>query len=321
MEYGFAVPTDGPLAEPDQIVTLARRGEELGFEFMSVSDHVLIPKNIVSRYPYGETGEWADGDYCLEQLTALSFVASQTSTARLLTSVMVLPYRSPVLAAKMLSSIDVLSCGRVIVGCGVGWMREEFEALGSPPYDERGAVGDEYIRAFKELWTSDNPSFEGKYCSFSDITFLPKPVQKPHPPIWIGGESPPALRRAARYGDAWYPIGDNPRHPAETPDQLAEFLPRLHRYAEEAGRDPAQIGLAYCAGYSADAYDDEGETALPTGQRRQFTGSAERIAGDIRAFERVGVKYMQFFFQTDSLSQTLERMERFARDVRPLAED
>ena len=129
------------------------------------------------------------------------------------------------------------------------------------------------------------------------------------------------MRRAALFGDAWYPIGDNPKHPAETPDQLAEFLPRLRRYAEEAGRDPSQIGLAYCAGYTSDAYDDQGVTALLTGQRRQFTGTAEHIAGDIRAFEEVGVKYMQFYFQTDSLAQTLERMERFASDVRPLAED
>ena len=222
MEYGFAVPTDGPLSTPDHVATLAGRGEKLGFEFMSVSDHILIPRNISSRYPYGEMGRWEDGYDCLEQLTTLSFVASQTSTARLLTSVMVLPHRSPVMTAKMLASIDVLSNGRLIVGCGVGWLREEFEAIGAPPYDERGAVGDEYIRAFKELWTSDNPSFEGKYCRFSNITFLPKPVQRPHPPIWIGGESPPALRRAARLGDAWYPIGDNPRFPMGTAQQVAK---------------------------------------------------------------------------------------------------
>ena len=99
-------------------------------------------------------------------------------------------------------------CCRVagsVSAVGWGWMREEFEAIGAPPYEERGAVGDEYLRAFKELWTSDNPSFDGTYCRFSDISFLPKPVQQPHPPIWVGGESPPALRRAGRLGDVWYP--------------------------------------------------------------------------------------------------------------------
>ena len=312
MEYGFAVPTDGPLAAPDQIVALASKGEDLGFEFISVSDHILIPKNIASRYPYGETGQWEDGDDCLEQLTTLSFVAGHTSTIRLLTSVMVLPHRSPVPTAKMLASIDVLSNGRIIVGCGVGWLREEFGAVGAPPYGERGAVGDEYIRAFKELWTSDNPSFDGKYCRFSDITFLPKPVQKPHPPIWIGGESPPALRRAGKLGDAWYPIGDNPRFPVGTAQQIAEGYTRVRRHAQDAGQDPEDVRLAFSCSYN---------TEKPDGQRRVLTGTPEQVAGDIRAFEQAGVTYLHLNFQTDSLAQTLERMERFACDVRPLVED
>jgi alkanesulfonate monooxygenase SsuD/methylene tetrahydromethanopterin reductase-like flavin-dependent oxidoreductase (luciferase family) len=113
---------------------------------------------------------------------------------------MVLPHRPPVLTAKMLATIDVLSNERLIVGCGVGWMREEFEAIGAPPYEARGTVGDEYIQVFKELWTNDDPVFEGDHCRFSDLTFAPKPVQKPHPPIWTGGESPAALRRAGNPG-------------------------------------------------------------------------------------------------------------------------
>ena len=162
MEYGFGVPTRGAQAAPENLTALARRGEELGFGIIGVSDHIVIPRTIGSRYPYSEFGEFvgdASGE-CLEQLTTLSFLAGQTSTARLLTSVMVLPHRGPVLAAKMLASLDVLSKGRLIVGCGVGWMREEFEAIGAPPYDERGDVGDEYIRAFKELWTSDDPTVD-----------------------------------------------------------------------------------------------------------------------------------------------------------------
>ena len=209
MEYGFGVPNRGPLASPESIIELARRGVEMGFDIVivSASDHIVVPNSISSRYPYSATGEFAvaaSGHY-LEQLAVLSFVANQTSSLRLLSSVMVLPLRSPVLTAKILATIDVLSKGRLIVGCGVGWMREEFEPIGAPPFDERGAVGDEYIRAFKELWTSDNPSFQGKYCSFSDITFLPKPVQKPHPPIWIGGESPPALRRGPVWATPGFP--------------------------------------------------------------------------------------------------------------------
>ena len=317
MEYGFGMPGRGPLAEPDNLVALARGGEEMGFDILSVSDHIVIPRTISSRYPYSESGEFGGGSSgeCMEQLTTLSFLAAQTSSVKLLTSVLVLPHRNPVHTAKILASIDVLSKGRLIVGCGVGWMREEFEALGAPPYDERGAVGNEYIRAFKELWTSDNPTFDGSYCSFSDISFMPKPVQKPHPPIWIGGESPPALRRAATLGDAWFPIGTNPRFTVGTPQQLSEYVARLRRYVEDAGRDPAEIDLAYSAGW----YNDREAQTLPGGERRIFTGTPEQIAGDITEFEGLGVRHLMFGLQAETLDGTLERMERFATTVRPLA--
>ena len=318
MEFGLGIPTRGPLATPDDIVTVARRGEEMGFDALSVSDHIVIPSNIASRYPYTETGEFPGGPTgeCLEQLALVSFLAGQTSRVRLLTSVMVLPHRGPVFAAKALASLDVLSKGRLEVGCGVGWMKEEFEAIGAPPHAQRGAVGDEYIRAFKELWTSDDPSFEGEYCSFSDISFMPKPVQKPHPPIWIGGESPPALRRAARLGDTWFPIGNNPRYTVGTPDQLSEYVGRLHRHARDAGRDPTEIGLAYSAGW----YNDREAETLPNGERRIFTGAPEQVTEDIKTFEGLGVRRLMLNFQSDTLGETLERMERFAGRVRPLTE-
>ena len=318
MEFGFSVPSRGALATPDKIVALAKRGEEMDFEIISVSDHIVIPMSIGSRYPYSESGEYVGGgtgDY-LEQLTTLSFLAGHTSKIRLLTGVMVLPHRSPVLAAKMLASIDVLSEGRLIVGCGVGWMREEFEAIGAPPYDERGAVGDEYIRAFKELWTSYNPSFEGKYCSFSDVSFLPKPVQRPHPPIWIGGESPPALRRAGRLGDAWYPIGTNPRFTVGTAEQFSDYASRVRGHADAAGRDPGEIDLAYSASW----YNDRKAEVLPSGERRIFTGTPNQVADDIKTFEGLGVGHLLFGFQSDTVDESVERMERFTTKVRPLTE-
>ena len=317
MEYGFSVPNRGPLATPENLVAVAQRGEELGFSIIGVSDHIVIPRSIDSSYPYSETGEFAggsSGNY-LEQLATVGFLVGHTSTARLLTSVMVLPHRSPVFSAKMLATLDVLSKGRLLVGCGVGWMREEFEAIGAPPYDERGAVGDEYIRAFKELWTNEDPRFEGKYCRFENISFGPKPVQKPHPPIWVGGESPPALRRAALLGDTWYPIGSNPRFPVATAAQLSEYLSRLRRYAETGGRDPSEIGVAYSMGW----YDGRQAQFAPDGQRRPFTGIPEQVAGDIREFEGLGVHSLMLRFQGGTLEDTLEVMERFATIVKPLA--
>ena len=317
MEYGFGLPTRGPMAAPQSLATLARTGEELGFAIISVSDHVIIPKAINSTYPYNESGTFAGSPSgeCLEQLSLLSFLVGVTSSAKLLTSVMVLPHRPPVLTAKMLATIDVLSNGRLIVGCGVGWMREEFEAIGAPSYDERGSVGDEYIQVFKELWTSDNPAFEGKYCRFANVAFAPKPVQKPHPPIWTGGESPAALRRAGRLANVWYPIGSNPRFPVGTPAQFAAYAARVKRYATEAGRDPSSLDFAY----SANWYNDQQAQTLPDGQRRPLTGTPQQIADDIKRYEEVGVRHMMVNLQGETQAQTLERMQRFADRIMPLA--
>ena len=316
MEFGFGLPTRGPMAAPQSLATLARTGEELDFAIISVSDHVIIPKTIDSTYPYNESGTFAGSPSgeCLEQLALLSFLVGVTTSAKLLTSVMVLPHRPPVLTAKMLATIDVLSHGRLIVGCGVGWMREEFEAIGAPSYDERGAVGDEYIRAFKELWTSDNPTFEGKYCRFSNVAFAPKPVQKPHPPIWTGGESPAALRRAGRLANAWYPIGSNPRFPVGTPAQFAAYTARVKRYAREAGRDPSALEFAY----SANWFNDQQAQTLPDGQRRPLTGTPQQIADDIKRYEELGVRHMMVNLQGETPAQTQERMQRFADRIMPL---
>ena len=218
MKFGVSLQNRGVGASPENLALVARRAEELGFDSAFVGDHVVIPESFVSDYPYSATGEFtgmASGEW-LDQLVTLTYVGAVTERIRLGSGVLILPHRNPVVTAKMLATMDVLSKGRLIVGVGVGWLREEFEALGLPPFSERGSVGNEYLRAFKELWTQENPSFEGKYCSFANIRFEPKPVQKPHPPIWVGGESGPALRRAATLGDAWHPIGSNPRFPLVT---------------------------------------------------------------------------------------------------------
>ena len=310
MEFGLHMPTRAPLGTPDNLVALATKAEALGFSIIGAGDHIVIPREIESPYPYTRSrrsrmgagsGEW------LEQMVLLSFLAAHTSRVRLLPTIMVLPHRNPVVAAKALATIDVLSKGRLILGCGVGWMREEFEAIGTPPFEERGAVSDEYLRAFKELWTSDNPTFEGKYCRFSNISFAPKPVQKPHPPIWIGGESTAALRRVGQLGDGWQPGNNHPVFPLETPEHIANSLARIRGYAEEAGRDPSQITVAY-----EGEWNDQEARILPDGQRRSFTGTPQQIADDIRAFEEIGVQYVIFMLRGAILEEATEYMESIA---------
>ena len=317
------IPNRGPLATRSGVIELARRGEEHGFDFIGVSDHIVIPRSIASRYPYSDSGDFPGGDIvgqCLEQLTTLAFVAGVTTRARLLTTVMVVPYRAAVHAAKILATIDVLSGGRLDLGVGAGWMREEFEAVGAPPYERRGAVTDEYLAAFRELWGSDHPEFSGEFVAFSGIAFEPKPVQRPHPPIWTGGESPPALRRAGRVADTWYPIGNNPNHRLGTPARLSEFYGRVRRHAEEAGRDPDSVSLAYAASW----YDERAARTGEDGERVILTGGPEQIASDIRDLAEVGVgdlliDVLGFDLLASSTGESVERMDYFASEIRPLA--
>ncbi len=321
MDYGFNVPNAGPLATAESIRALAGKGEELGFTTVVAVDHIVIPKTIDSRYPYSSTGKFTPvsrgADECLEQLGVLSYLAGVTSKLRLMTSVMVVPYRHPVLTAKLVATIDVLSGGRVTLGCGAGWMEEEFGPVGAPPYAERGRVTDEYIRVFKELWTSEAPSFDGDYVRFSDITFAPKPVQKPHPPIWIGGESDPAMRRAARLGDGWYPIGINPRFPLDTAQRYAAGGAKLRRFAEEAGRDPAEIDL----GLFAPRYDEKEAQTTDDGERRMLTGGPREIAEDIQRLGDIGTRHLVLGCLAPTLEEALGRMEFFMSEIKPLAGD
>ena len=315
MKYGFTLPGRGHLATPERLGIIARKGEEFGFDTLLIGDHILVPKNISSVYPYTEGGEFpgSGSGESMEQITLLSYIAGQTSKIRLVTSVLIVPHRNPLIAAKSLATLDLLSEGRLVVGVGVGWMREEFQALGLPPFEERGAVTDEYIRAFKVLWTEDDPHFEGKYISFDDISFLPKPVQKPHPPIWVGGESRPALRRTAELADGWYPLGSNPTFPMGTPEQLKAGLERLAGYAERFGRDPSTIETIYRTHQFELLKQAAGPDRLP------FVGDADQIAGDIRQYQDMGVTSMiwDFLRQTDDLDSMLGLMEDFSTQVWP----
>ena len=316
MKYGFTVPSRGPLATPESIITIAKRGEELGFDSISLGDHILVPRTIESSYPYTVSGEYpgTTTGSSLEQLSVLSYLAGQTSKIRLSSSVMVVPHRNPLVAAKSLATIDVLSAGRLVIGVGTGWMREEFEALGVQPFEERGAVTDEYIQAMKELWTSPSPSFSGQYCSFHDINFLPKPVQTPHPPLWVGGESKRAIRRAARFCDGWCPIDVNPQFPMDSPERLSIAMEELRICAEDSHRAIEDIEVIY----RTHRLELSG-TANNSSDRCQFVGDPNQIAGDISKYRDIGVNNLMVDLArvSPSLEDMLGKMEDFAVEVWP----
>jgi len=310
VEYGLHLAVSDPGVKPEDLIRFVRRAEELGFFCATVADHIVIPRNVSSPYPYTLDKKYPGHGHHLEQVTAMAFLAGATRRIRLVTSVMIAPYRHPVVVAKMLSTLDFLSQGRVILGLGVGWMKEEFPLVGAPRFEDRGRVTDEYIRAFRELWTKENPAFEGNYCNFSDLTFLPKPVQKPHIPIWIGGHSDRALRRAAELGDGWHPIGGVPTVPLE-PEDLERSLETLAGYARAAGRNPKEIRVAF----KASLFDRE--TEARAGRRRRFTGNAEQIASDVRDYQKAGVDCLILDVRTPDPAQTLERLEWLAQEVLP----
>ncbi|MCY4589546.1 MAG: TIGR03619 family F420-dependent LLM class oxidoreductase [Alphaproteobacteria bacterium] len=306
MRFGFQLMLRGSGLAPGDITRMVRTGEAAGFDIVAPNDHLVVPGGIASTYPYSEDGAWAGAAIgeCHEQLTALAFIAGLTERIRILTSVMVVPYRSPVLTAKVVATADVLSGGRVILGCGAGWMEEEFVAVGAAPFAERGRVTDEYLEIFRELWTGGRCSYSGRYARFSDVLFEPKPVQKPHPPIWIGGESPAALRRAARHGNGWYPAANNPRFRIATPDDLARGLGDLGAACEAVGRDPGELETGFF------------HTAMVGGPRAgPLTGRPDDIAGDIEAFRSAGLDTLVVRMQRDELSPTLEAIDWFGREV------
>jgi probable F420-dependent oxidoreductase len=227
MQIGFNLPVSGPMASPEVIANIAQLGESLGFDYLTLTDHIALPDTSTPGYPYSTTGEFytPDPGHRVEQLTTAAWVAAKTSKIRIVLAVMVVPHRPAVVTSKMLATIDVLSGGRLVIGIGAGWLKVELDAVSTTPFAERGAVTDEYMDAMRTIWTQEKPVFHGKYVHIDGLLTDPKPVQKPYPPIWVGGESGPSMRRAARIGDAWYPIGSNNaqscRHGRRLPRQAA----------------------------------------------------------------------------------------------------
>ncbi|HBK09190.1 MAG TPA: hypothetical protein DDZ81_25585 [Acetobacteraceae bacterium] len=308
MKYGFSLPVRGNLADHNGIVGIVRHGEKLGFVSATIADHIVFPTAVESKYPYDASGNHPSTGDAIEPLSLMAFAAGATTTLRFVTSVLILPHRNPVLTAKMVATIDVLSQGRVTLGIGVGWLREEFQALGAADFDRRGAVSDEYLTIFKKLWGPGPVEHQGEFYSFAPLRCEPRPVQRPHPPIWVGGHTKAALRRTARHADGWHPLGTVATAELRPPE-FSAMLDDLKRMTEAEGRDYADITIAFVARLHETTNPIEGADRMP------FSGSAEQLIADVETYRKLGVSHLSFDFRAPTLRQTLERMDWFASEV------
>jgi probable F420-dependent oxidoreductase len=292
MDIGCHLPTQGPVATREALVTFARESEKRRIASLWVSDHVIFPRSTTGAYPGGRFPHPPDKPY-LEPVVALAAAAMCTTHARVGASVFILGHRHPVVMAKMLTSIDALSSGRLICGVGVGWWKEEMELLGAP-FHARGRHADEIIRLFKELWTADNPSFTGEFFQVRDVGFAPKPVQKPHPPIWVGGESAGAFRRVVTLGDGWHAVGRSPR-------DMAASLARLREAAEAARRPMETIALSLRFALN--------DALLARG--------SQAVIDLLAQYKQLGFQHVLMEFRRDDLGRMLEILDIVTGTVRP----
>jgi len=293
MNYGVVLPIwQLTVAEAE---SLAVRAEELGLDGVFVPDHILAKPATTQHYG----AHWPD------PFSLLAYLAGRTRRIRLGASVIVLPYRSALVTAKAAATVDQASGGRFIFGVGVGWDEAEFTDL-RLPFRERGRLSDDYIRAIKAAWAADIPEYKGEYASFAGATFAPRPVQRPHPPIWVGGSpggvSSPAVRRCAALGDAWHPL-------ALGLDDIEKGFATLRDLAARTGRRDA-VGLA------PRNLLDLTDAAKGSG-RAAFQGSVAEVASDVRRAAALGAAWMTFDLPRAGVPAMMRAMERLAREVKP----
>jgi probable F420-dependent oxidoreductase len=243
MDIGLFSIGVGRTADPDIIAQIARQAETVGFDSIWAPEHVVLFDDAAyaSQYPYNDTGRIGITDAALlDPFTALTFAAAHTERLKLGTGIFLVPQRHPLVVAKMVASLDRLSKGRFLFGVGIGWLKEEFRALGISP-ERRAQRTCEYLDAMRTVWTQANPAFDGEFCSFPAVKSLPKPVQQPHPPVIFGGNSAPALRRAVYHGDGWFGFNLSPQ-------EAASSIQQLHVHAREAGRSTEDLFIAVSPG-------------------------------------------------------------------------
>ena len=297
--YSFRLPNADYLGFPattEAIVQTARKAEELGFDALFVNDHVIVDDS-----PRSEP--WRN---VYDPLMVLSFVAARTSRIKLGTSVLIMPYRNPIVTAKMVATLDQMSGGRAIVGVGSGWSEAEYDALGVP-FQERGARTNEYLRLWQACWEPGPTTFHGRFFSFDNMHVSPKPLQQPHPPICLGGSGRPSLRRAARFAEVWQPP------PLGLPDLISNRA-HLHDIAAELEVEPPRTRMSFRVNFSNITGSSSSSGERPTGQ-----GTPEQVASDMKRYrQEAGLEEFQVNFNgSGSLQQLLDSMDVLVEEVIP----
>ncbi len=290
MWFGVHVNSGASVTDPLVLRDLGQLAEDLGFESILIGDHVVTPRKITTPFPLKiENPPWhvyqeQDWPDCF---VMLSYLAATTKSVRLGMSVLILPYRHPAVVAKSIATLDRLSGGRVICGVGIGWMKEEFGFLGVP-FAERAAMSDEYVAVMKGLWTSIHPHHTGRYVTINqEVNFGPRPVQKPHPPIWVGGNTLSALRRVARWGDGWQPV-------ALPLPVITQKLDQLRALMEEEKRDFQQLEISSLA-------------------------AAHITPEEVKAYAATGIHSLYMLTTTDKPQVLFAQMRQFAEVLRGTA--
>jgi probable F420-dependent oxidoreductase len=285
MNIGFFAVGIGPSADPELIALTAQTAEQCGFYSLWAPEHVVLLDQYASKYPYSQDGKLPmhTSVDILDPFTALTFAAAHSKRIRLGTGICLVPERNPLVTAKEVASLDKLSGGRFDFGVGIGWLAEEFTAVGVP-WERRAERTREYLRAMKLLWTEEEPAFTGEFCSFPKVRMYPKPVQKPHPPIIFGGESTPALKRVAEVGDGWFGVN-------VTVEDARSKIARIRQYAAAVGRDPSRFSFSVSPGLGVPVEIDTIKRYRDAGVHQVVVGTIPRDPKGMREeIERLAEK-------------------------------
>jgi probable F420-dependent oxidoreductase len=291
MKIGFGLPNIGPLGSPENVLQVAERAESLAYDSLWTIERLLWPVKPQIPYPVTADGSLPEGyKYCLDPLDTLTFVAARTKKITLGPSVLDIPYYNPVTLARRLTTIDVLSNGRLRVGLGLGWSKDEMDATGAD-MKQRGAMADEFLQVLRAIWTTNPVKYQGRFYRVPESYISVKPVQKPHPPIYMAAFAPPALKRLATMADGWNPV-------AIPVAGMEQMFGMVRQMAKEAGRDPSKLAMVVRANLHI--------TEKPLGADRGiFAGTLDQIREDAQACARIGAHELIYDVTFEKQAQTI----------------